>query len=236
MANGVLKKVGAGLGAVALSALLWTGQANAVSTDLTNSSVSTLDVFSLFSGGGSMTETFDFAPFATGGDGTVTSGWLSGITFTPADGLYLYYYEITVSSTSSDVVHGISLWFPYLYSSLDINNDSVADSSWYCSDCSGNTPTSYPFLEDMNTLNPGDDSLTFLFLGSRALDPGDYSTFFGAISTMPPMVTTANLIDNGGEASPDVYAPVPEPSTLLLLGSGLVGFGGFGYWMRRKRA
>lgn len=53
--------------------------------------------------------------------------------------------------------------------------------------------------------------------------PGDISYVFGAISDREPFITMANLRDDGGEVSPQVYAPVLEPSTLLLLGSGLAG-------------
>lgn len=61
------------------------------------------------------------------------------------------------------------------------------------------------------------------FGSGQPLYPGDISYVFGAISDREPFITMANLRDDGGEASPQVYAPVLEPSTLLLLGSGLAG-------------
>ena len=81
------------------------------------------------------------------------------------------------------------------------------------------------------------------------LDSYDLRSYYGPVTTSSPVylkwndvalnngdtLTFTNVFNGSFSDPPTGSAPVPEPATLLLLGSGLAGIGVLGRWRMRKR-
>lgn len=204
---------------------LASGNAHALA--LSNSRVSLAQISTLFDWNNrtEISNTFDFSPTDVGGDGYVLSGYAAGTG--AATGLNLYFYKIGYSTTALPALRliDLSLSFPDIVTKkINLNYTGPADSSYYV----GPNTLNYPNAG----ANYNSGVIDFNFSCCNIIDPGETSTYFGAISygsanlTLATLTTETNLTTTTG-----VLAPVPEPSTLLIIGSGLVSFGVF---MRRR--
>lgn len=215
--------------AIVLGSVLLLGK-DVLAIPLTNTSVTSGQVCALFDCGSAVASVFGSFAFAPGGatpDGDSAVTVLAGLATTAAEGLYLYNYDLLNYTTSSETLHGYSVDFAPLVPTLDFNGDAIPDTSWYCTTCGGHPGSFGAGASAPVTASFTGNSVTFIF---SELAPGDFSTDFGVVSSAPPGSVTATVLNTTQVAAPDSLAPVPEPGTLLLIGTGLTGLA-----LRRRR-
>jgi hypothetical protein len=125
------------------------------------------------------------------------------------DGLYTYVHTVTPD-----------LLFNFMFNTASAVKGFTGVAGWSFSEASaaGGTGTDADFL--INSIN---DQLNWVavfgdFAGWNALEP---ITFF-FVSTKPPGIGDYNLLSTEAGTGQS-YAPIPEPGSIALLGSGLVG-------------
>ena len=165
--------------------------------------------------------TFDFN--SNGVDGVI----YSGVEKSNDGSMYAYFYSIEVFSTSPNVVQGFSFNFGLKPLSFDFGipqgNSFWGDGNGWNSAYSDSTNAPLGASYD-----PATGIVAWNYFGTAALNPGEKSAWMMVISNLPPGLTTFNVLDSGAEAiTGQIKAPVPEPVSMLLFGTGLVAAGGY---------
>jgi hypothetical protein len=186
-----------------------------------------------------VTDYFDFDPANNPPfpyDGEVISTVYSGKPGSPADGLYVYLYQLKIYPTSSaGFISGIAFNLLTPVPPAQVDGKHVINV--------GDPPILFGSANTLSKVGSADWSLNFPPDTSQIsfnLNPALYKDSDDQISYMwaffhplPPTLIGSNPKDGGGDLrNPLVYTPSPEPSTFILLGFGLLGL--FGSWRRRK--